>query len=446
MKSKTEYGPVDALGTAKFFAQVDKFAEAKVALDLVKPYCQHPAQIDAIGKIYSDIREHQDCLELALKLSTMVTTTQGVFDVTSNIIRAYLNLNKPHEALQYIDLNLKRNPTDNPTLLDKAMALFLLNRKKEAEAILRQVLTETTDPDVANRIRFNLGTYDLANGDFQQGLRGFLLEGRKLDIWKKYDFPKHMQWEGGIQRGKTIMLSAEGGIGDEIINIRFTDHLFKAGMNPVWYTTKKDLAEVFRRNGFNVITDAKQYQSDWLWCYSMATPCYLNITEDHLWNGPYLTPKKAKEKLTKVYDDGPMIGFKCMGNPKYDQDLHRTIPYKEVLDSLPKNANIYSFHVDEEINDPRLISLKDRIKTWDDTLDYLDQMEVLVSSCTGLVHAASAMGKKTVVMVPILNYYVWAYPGKHSKWYSNNTTILRQTEHDNWNSPVKELHEYFSQG
>jgi tetratricopeptide (TPR) repeat protein len=232
MKPLNEYGPIDALGTAKFFAQADKFEEAKKALDLVKPYCVHPAQMDAIGKLYSDIREYQDCLELAMRMLPMFSDSESLFNVTSNIIRAHLNLNHPHDALDFIDINLKRKPNDDPTLLDKAMALFLLNRKKEAEALLRDVLPRTTDQDVANRIRFNLGTYDLANGDFQRGLRGFLLEGRKLDIWKKYDFPKDRQWEGGIQPGKTIMLSAEGGIGDEIINVRFAKHLKEAGMNP----------------------------------------------------------------------------------------------------------------------------------------------------------------------------------------------------------------------
>lgn len=441
MKSKNDYGIIDALGTAKFFAQADRFEEAKIALDLVKPHCFHPAQIDAIGKLYSDIREHKDCLELALKLNSMVNDSQSIYDTTTNIIRAYLNLNKPLEALKYIEMNEIRNPKDNANLMDKAMAFFLLNRKKEAESILRYIITQPRDFDIENRVKFNLGTYDLANGNFQEGLKGFLLEGRKLDIWKSYDFPKENLWEGGIQPGKTILMVAEGGIGDEIINIRFQKHLKDAGMNPIWYTTRKDLADIFVRNGFSVITDIKQYRSDWLWCYSMATPCYLNVTENDLWDGPYLKAKNVKSPLPGKLK----IGFKCMGNPKYDQDLHRTIPYKEVLDCLPKDATIYSFHVDEEIKDDRLVSLRYKIGNWDDTLDYLDQMDIIVSSCTGLVHAASAMGKKTIVMVPILNYYLWAYPSKHSKWYSENTTIIRQTEYDNWNSPISELKDYMNE-
>lgn len=446
MKSQNNYENIDALGTAKFFAQAEKFKEAKIALDLVKPYCFNVAQIDAIGKLYSDIREFNDCLELALKLQSMVIDPEDVYNVTSNIIRAYLNLNNPIESLKYIEINERRKPDDHPNLMDKAMAYFLLNRKEEGEKILRQILINPQSQDVENRVKFNLGTYDLAKGNFHEGLKGFLIEGRKLDIWKSFSLPKEKEWKGNICIGKTVLLVAEGGIGDEIINIRFLEHFKKLNMNAVWYTTRKDLAEIFIRNGFSVITNLQDSQRDWLWCYSMTVPYYLNLTEKDLWKKAYLSPQRKKEKLSGRLK----IGFKYMGNSKYDQDLHRTIPYKKVLDVLPKDATIYSFHVDEDIEDDRIIPLKDKIKTWDDTLDYLDQMDIIVSSCTGLVHAASAMGNKTIVMVPILNYYVWAYPSRHSSWYSNNTIILRQTEYDNWNAPIEELKDYmnenFSQG
>jgi hypothetical protein len=101
--------------------------------------------------------------------------------------------------------------------------------------------------------------------------------------------------------------------------------------------------------------------------------------------------------------------------------------------------------VDEDFSHPRVISLKDKIKTWDDTLDYLNQMDLIVSSCSSLIHAAGTIGKKSYVLVPILNYYVWAKPEYHSKWYDESLTVLRQTEYDNWNSPLIELKELLCQ-
>jgi len=208
-------------------------------------------------------------------------------------------------------------------------------------------------------------------------------------------------------------------------------------MNPIWYTDRKDIAAIFERNGFKTVSNINAIPHDWLWTYSMPSPTYLDLEEDDLWYGPYLTPLNKAPLLPN--NRKKRIGIKCMGNPKYDQDLHRTIPFEQLIDSIPEDYEIYSFHIDEDFTHPRVIPLKDKIKTWDDTLDYINQMDIIVSSCTSLIHAAGAIGKESIVIIPILTYYTWAKLGYHTKWYGDNLTVLRQREYDNWNAPLKEL-------
>ena len=427
------------LATAEFFIHIKQFEKAKIVLDLLKPYAHRIEEIDQLGKLYSEIREFNDTLELAQKIYALVDNPQSKFDARVNIIRAYLSLNKPIEALTYIGINEKERPNDHPNQMDKAMCYFLLDQKDKGEAILRKILTEPHTDDIDIRINFNLGTYDLRNGKFKEGLRHVLLDGRKLNIWHEFKFPKEQLWEGTPQPGKTIVLCAEGGIGDEIISVRFMKHFREVGMNPIWYSDRKDICEIFERCGFPTISNIKNIPPDWLWTYSMPSPTYLDLDEDDLWHGSYLT---SLNKSPKLPDTGKKkIGIKCMGNPKYDQDLHRTIPFEELIDSIPEDYEIYSFHIDEEFNHPRVIQLKDKIKTWDDTFDYINQMDIVISSCTSLIHAAGAIGKESIVIIPILTYYTWAKPDYHTKWYGDNLTILRQREYDNWKAPLKELKE-----
>jgi tetratricopeptide (TPR) repeat protein len=428
---------MNPLATAEFFIHLKQFEKAKIVLDLLKPYAQRIEEIDQIGKLYADIREFNDTLELAERIYALVQTPQAKFDARVNIIRAYLNLNKPIEALTYVGINEKEQPDDHPNQMDKAMCYFLLDKKEEGEKILRTILTEPHTEDINFRVNFNLGTYDLRNGKFKEGLRHVLLDGRKLNIWHQFKFPKSQLWEGTPQPGKTIVLCAEGGIGDEIISVRFMKHFKDVGMDPVWYTDRKDIASIFERNGFKTVSNINAIPHDWLWAYSMPSPTYLDLEEDDLWYGPYLTPLNSAPLLPN--NGKKRIGIKCMGNPKYDQDLHRTIPFEQLIDSIPEDYEIYSFHIDEDYDHPRVIQLKDKIKTWDDTIDYINQMDIIVSSCTSLIHAAGAIGKESIVIIPILTYYTWAKLGYHTKWYGDNLTILRQREYDNWNAPLKEL-------
>lgn len=425
------------LETVQFLVDIKQNEKAKQVLDIMKPLASSVSELDQLGKLYSEIREFTDCLELAHKIYDQCESQKDKWDARVNIIRAHLNLNQPEDALKYIEINERLNPKDHANRMDKAMVYFLLNRKKEGEKLLKEILSEPHDEDIDKRIKFNLGTYELANGNFKDGLFKFLCEGRKLNIWQKYELPKEKLWTGGSQPGKTIVICSEGGIGDEIIDVRFIKYFERLDMKAVWYTTRKDLANIFNRCGLPTITDLKNIPKDYLWTYGMQVPVFLDVDEDDLWHGPYLKAKKEKNILPGKIK----VGIKHMGNSKYDQDLHRTVPLEQLIDAIPKDCTIYSLNVDEDVNHPRVMPLKNHIKTWDDTLDYIDQMDYIVSSCTSVAHAAAALGKKTYVIVPILNYYVWAKPEKHSSWYGNNVTILRQQEYNNWNAPIVELKE-----
>lgn len=421
--------------TAEFFIHIKQPNKAKIVLDLLKPYAENLSELNQLGKLYYEIKDFNNVIKIGQKIENLVNDIQSKINVRNNIINAYIKLNKPEDALKYIELNEQFDPKDHEVQMSKALAYFFLDDKAKGEEILRKILEEPHSQEIDDKVRFNLGTYDLRNGKFKEGLYQVLLGGRKLNIWHEFNFPKHQLWTGGIQPGKTIVLCAEGGIGDEIISVRFMKHFKDVGMNPIWYTDRKDVAKIFNRCGFETISNLKNLPKDWLWTYSMPTPCYLDLTEDDLWYGPYLTPLNKSTLL----EGKKKIGIKTMGNPHYDQDLHRTIPFDQLINCIPENYTIYSFHVDEEFTHPRVISLKNKINSWDDTLDYLNQMDVIVSSCTSLAHASGSIGKETFVISPILNYYTWVKPGYHSKWYGDNLTILRQTEYNNWNSPLTEL-------
>jgi hypothetical protein len=130
-----------------------------------------------------------------------------------------------------------------------------------------------------------------------------------------------------VSAGKTLYVDIEGGIGDQIVNIRFLDILTSYGMNPIlvsqntnYYT---DINGVFRRHGYQVITDTFLIDRTQSWVSMMSLPGYLGLTESQLWTKPYLTPlRNSKNTL-----DGtrPKIGIKCSGNPFFAQDEYRSM-------------------------------------------------------------------------------------------------------------------------
>lgn len=433
---------------------LDKMGEknaAVVLLDALKRNSTLFEQYDEIAKSYFKIKEYKNAFECAEK-ALSVYNGPSLFEVKYNVLNAANHANQPERAISLIKQLEIIRPGDTDLQMEKAFAYFLMNEKDKAEKILREQLENPkNDEKVKTKLLFNLGTYELLRDEFQPGLRKFLLEGRKLDYWKKPNLPFTF-WDGNIHEGKTIYVRSEAGIGDEFVNVRFMKHLRDRGMKPIWFTERKDISSIFRRAGFDVVSSVSnvKVEKDIYWVHSMDLPIYLNLEYKDLWDGPYITPDKTKsdkwKEFFKEFNNGqPNIGIRWQGNPGYDQDLHRSIPLADIMDIIPKNSNIFSIQRDTGVEDlkefPQVLDLSPHLTDFEETLGIIDNLDILITSCTSVGHAAASMGKRVAIMAPISAYYTWCHSAKQSPWYGDNLTLLRQKKPRVWNEPLSELRE-----
>ena len=95
---------------------------------------------------------------------------------------------------------------------------------------------------------------------------------------------------------------------------------------------------------------------------------------------------------------------------------------KEDLKFLEKYKNVYNCEAD----------LKDFLHT-----AYLvNEMDVILTIDTSLVHVSGTLGKKTFLFLPLVPDFRWGL-NKNQEWYPN-LELLRQAKIDDWTQPVKE--------
>jgi hypothetical protein len=205
----------------------------------------------------------------------------------------------------------------------------------------------------------------------------------------------------------------------------------------------KDKNNLFKRHGVEILSESYSIDKKQYWTPMMSLPADLGLAEKNLWKKPYLTP--LRQEKNKITSNKFKIGIKCSGNPYFAQDEYRKIPLELMLSYLPKDAEIY--YIDKLTGHDGTIDLGDRINSWEDTLDFIDQMDCIVSSCTSLVHAAGAIGKTTFVAVPIAEYYIWTTSRRDhsSPWYGNNFHVLKQTKIRDWNEPLNSISHYVNE-
>lgn len=359
-----------------------------------------------------------------------------------NLAKLYNTQNYPEKAIEILKQLEPVWPNDIELKLEMSFTYFLNNEKTKAEKILRELEScEFLSEDISTKVSFNLAVFDLFQGKFQSGLKRFVYNLR--DFRKKApSLDMDNYWDGSVDISEDLIIISEGGIGDELINIRFISDIEKLGIRCHWYTSSTDLYNTFKKLSFPVILP-QDLPTNYRWVYSMELPILLNKQPEDLWHGPYL-PQSEKNHPEVTNNNKFKVGLRWQGNHLYEQDLHRTLNLKDIIKSLDGiECELYSLQRDKGIEQladfPNIKDMSSHMVSFQDTLDIISSLDLIITSCTSIAHAAAAMGKPVIVLVPISHYYVWCNPTEKSPWYGDNVYVLKQESPRLWDTPCSKI-------
>lgn len=303
------------------------------------------------------------------------------------------------------------------------------------------------------RAKFNRGWFLINQGKWQEGFQ-CLEYGRSLGVYGsgRLNTTKPI-WDGTTDlTGKTVIINLEAGYGDNIIQARFATEVWKRGGKAV-LCCDSTVHSIFSRipGVYKCITLAEllSTQHDY-WVPGFSCSWLFGHTVDNFPNEPYIFARHESLDIWKTIlnTEKPKVGIRWSGNPKFEHQQFRIFP-PELLINLHKGKDhikFFSLQRDTDIRElPDEISdLQHLLISWEDTAACIENLDLVITSCTSIAHLASAMGKPTWVLVPILPYHIWAYGGKHSPWYTENTRVFRQTVFGKWDNVFKEVEEELS--
>jgi len=425
-----------------FLKTTDELKAGSDLLKVFKKYSTSVEQYDQLGKLFNDVKDYYEALDCAETTLVLAKDPNQLYKVRCNLAKMYNAINQPQKALNYINANLSLGINNPEMLMEKLFSLYLAGDMQESQKITEDLVNDPNTPkEVLEKAKFNLGTYLLDENKFQQGLNYFIGVGHDIGIWPKTQLPGK-PWDGSTIPDATIAILAEGGIGDEIINIRFMKHIKDLGMNPIFITNRDSTLELFNKNNLPTVRSIAEVPKDAHWILSMYLPIALNLQPKDLWHGPYLQADPIYvEKWKNILPPNKKVAIRWKGNPYYDQDLHRSIPLSDLDDILNfsrTDVTFVSVQKDnyEGIEDyPTILNVADQLETLDDLLACLSLCDDIISSCTSVAHVAAAANLPITVCPPIATYYVWL---GDSKWYDSNCKILRQTKWKDW-SHLKQI-------
>jgi ADP-heptose:LPS heptosyltransferase len=165
---------------------------------------------------------------------------------------------------------------------------------------------------------------------------------------------------------------------------------------------------------------------------------------------PYIrvSPDKVQEWKNKLplSTEKLNIGIACSGNINFDlkHGNRRPIPL-EYFSELAQQHNL--FLIQKEIRDADQVTLQtlgtihplgDLIKNFEDTAAIVENMDLIISIDTSLVHLAGALGKKALVLLSWCPDWRWLAEGTTNPWYPT-ATIVRQPTPGDWKSVMDQV-------
>jgi Flp pilus assembly protein TadD len=406
-------------------------------------------------KIKPDYADAYYNLGLALKkrqqFEEAVQNFKQVIKLTPDDAHAYYNLGNAYEALDRYEpsvenyqLAIKKNGAFAGAFNNLALVSKKMGRINEAINYFRKALR--LQPALAEA-HWNLSLSLLINGQFEEGWKEHewrFIRGKRSTIYPhRFDIPL---WDGSSFTGKRLFVHSEQGFGDTLQFIRYLP-MVKCLGGTVIFEAFGPLLETMR--GFpgidklvEISPDRRHVENCDYYVPLMSLPMLFATDIPTIpSNIPYIfaDPEKAGRWKNRINKKGYKIGIVWAGKPEHQNDGNRScaLEYFSSLTEIPGVA-IYGLQKGDAARQAetldgmkRIINFDDELKDFSETAAAIENLDLVISVDTVLVHLAGAMGKPVWTLLPHAPDWRWLLEREDSPWYPT-MRLFRQPEYGDW--------------
>jgi tetratricopeptide (TPR) repeat protein len=429
------------------FHLLGRFREALISYD--EGLALDPGNAELLNRRGVALLELSRPTEALKSFERLLAADPDHLDALGNYGNALIKLNRPAEAIAAYDRALALVPDNAGLLTNRAVALRRLDRPREALMSASRALV--ADPNFA-RARFVESVARLTLGDFAGGWRGY--EARwsvGLLASQRRGFTAPL-WSGReALNGKTILLHAEQGFGDTIQFVRYVALVAERGAAKVIVEVQRELVPLLSgMAGSTAVVPRGAPLPDFdLHCPLLSLPLAFATELGTIpARVPYLAPPQANIAVwrDRLPRPRPLIGLAWSGDRNHDNDLNRSISL-ETLAPLLDRVDVAFVSLQHDVREhdlaalqklPNLQRFESRFCDFADTAAAISLVDAVISVDTAIAHAAGALGKPLLLLLPFAADFRWLRERQDSPWYPT-ARLYRQPEFGDWDSVVATL-------
>ncbi len=412
---------------------------------------------EAIACLRRALASNPDNVQTLLKLGI---TLHGIGDLEGagdhfekalvkkpDIVDAHHNLGNVRQdqgrmdaAVRYYRQALSLNPDLEQTHSSLGNALRHLGKLDEALHHHRQAVS--IDPEYAVG-HLNKSVTDLLLGDFDTGLAEYEWRWRSSPFLKSKRTFSQPMWDGTSLEGRTILLHVEQGLGDAIQFVRYAPLVRDRGARIVVECQAPLVRLISNMNAVDSVIAEGDARPDFdVYAPLMSLPYIFCTTVASIpAHVPYLVPPQTAPAVLAAAGNGRFrVGIVWAGSPTHTNDRNRSCRIEQ-FEPLLSTPGIWFCSLQKG---PAAAALKhdafhhvhnlgEHLSDLSDTAAVIQQLDLVISVDTSIVHLTGALAKPVWILVPFAPDWRWLCEREDSPWYPT-ARLFRQTAIGEWDS------------
>lgn len=385
-----------------------------------------------IGTCYFNIKQYK----LAIHYFKKVILIKEIPDVYTNIGLCYVNMKNYEEAEEYFLKSYKLDYNNVKTTSSLGDIYYYTKKYKKSIEFYEKNLKKDNYVYLYNKSFSYLSDKNFKKGfELYENRLKFNNVNNQTKLKDRLDVPLEY-WDGKVTC-KRLLIVSEQGLGDNIQYYRFIIELSEKYPNmKITYFCKQELSNVFKpySDNIEIITNLFIFNYDYK-LYIMSLPKilnltrivpneinYINVNEDKL-----LFWKEQTQHLKKM-----KVGFTYNG--LLSSFIDKNIPLKEFELLCDLDIELICIHRKNEVEkdlDSLSSSFKEKINYFDidvnvpfeDTIHLLQNLDLLITIDTSIVHLAGVLNVKTWLLLGVSEWR-WSDDANKTYWY-NSVELIR---------------------
>jgi tetratricopeptide (TPR) repeat protein len=484
--------PQDTINTLTNLYRSGKLEKTEKACENILKI--HPQAFLVLNILGLSLRRQNKLQEALQIFSQAIKLKPDYLEAHGNLGNILTTLNQPRKAIESYNKVIQLSPNHNNAYNSLCVAYRDLGKLGDALKSCNKAIQIKPDYAEAYGSRGNvfkdLGEIDNAVKDFNKAIQlnpndikahfnlalSLLLQGDFKNGWDEYEWRCKKDsyvakinrlsipiWNGSSLNGKTILVTSEQGIGDEVMFSSCIPDLIKKNPKQIIVECDSRLSTlleysfpqifIINTNNGNFKQLKNNNKIDFQISLGSLPKFFRQDVDDFNCNKSFISPdKKLVEKWRKRYDslDNKIkVGISWRGGKKKRLKSLRSIDLDLWETILQSKVSFITLQYGDHSQEIKKLELKTGVKihNWIDANPLTDlnnfaaqisALDLVISVDNSTVHFAGSLGTPTWVLLPFAPDFRWMLNCNNSPWYPA-IKLFRQSNFGDWSQVLSSV-------